>query len=193
MNVEDTSALIAIRHAPVEAAGLCYGRYEVRTIIDATEAAGTALPKLVDKGIHVMWSSPSNRCRGLARVLAGKLGAQLRVDERIAELHYGRWEGRPWSRVQSEEPNAYRCWLEDWQHSAPHGGESARDLARRVGMWLAEANRGCCSLSVTHAGVIRALYVLMRGVPWSAAMGLAVPYLDPLVFPLSPCSVVARR
>ena len=56
--------LVCFRHAPVEVAGLCYGRSEVSVQLDPKEACSEVDAVRYDR----VWSSPSLRCAEVARV-----------------------------------------------------------------------------------------------------------------------------
>ncbi|HEY0138799.1 MAG TPA: histidine phosphatase family protein, partial [Nannocystis sp.] len=86
------SLLWAIRHAPVQAVGLCYGRSDVETAIGHDTAAARVLaygPWSLDR----VWSSPSARCHEPAARIAAALAVPLVIDERLYELDFGAWEG----------------------------------------------------------------------------------------------------
>ena len=53
------------------------------------------------------------------------------------------------------------------------------------------ANEG--DVLVTHAGVIRALLVLVNGLSWPEAFEASVPFLEPVHFPLEPKCWSERR
>ncbi|MDP3538065.1 MAG: alpha-ribazole phosphatase family protein [Azonexus sp.] len=142
-----------VRHPkPVIEQGICYGRLDV-----AAENAGAVAERLITElppGLPV-WSSPLRRCRELAALLH----PAPRLDERLAEMNFGDWEGRNWDEVPRAELDA---WAADVAGFAPPGGESPLILQRRAldfvaGLELPEA------VLVTHAGVIRVLLAHWRG------------------------------
>jgi broad specificity phosphatase PhoE len=67
-------------------------------------------------------------------------------------------------------------WMQNWQTAAPPGGESTIALQTRVSACLGGLAEDPAVLCVTHAGVIRAAWVL-AGIGWTAAMGTPVDYL----------------
>ena len=52
-----------------------------------------------------------------------------KIDDRLAEMNFGDWEGRPWDSIPRLEIDA---WAADVAGYAPPGGESPRDLQRRA-------------------------------------------------------------
>lgn len=157
-------ALWLLRHAPVVApAGLCYGATDLEAEAEATLAAAQRIAPLLPAGITLR-SSPLRRCAALADAIVA-LRPELRVqhDDRLVEMNFGGWEGRPWSDIAREE---FEAWTGNFA-DAPAGlhGETVRAFMRRVAAahadWLAD---GGGALWVTHAGVLRAVQLLGQGV-----------------------------
>lgn len=168
--------LWAARHAETDAAGLCVGQHDVATLITHEQAAGIIrdqLPRIPD----VVHSSPLSRCRGPAALLAAAWGRPHRVDARLLEIDYGRWQGRTWTDIERDDADGFAHYMQHWQESPPPGGERLGDLERRVGSWHAELGDGG-HLLVAHAGVVRALRVLIAGADWTEAMRQGVPNLE---------------
>lgn len=171
--------LVVVRHAPVSAAGLCYGRTDVAVTVPAPRAARTIvdrLPWLPD----AIWTSPLARARDAARCLAEMLRTPLTIDERLRELDHGEWDGRSWEDIERTDGDRLAAWMADWIRGRPPGGESVADIERRVGAWLADLGPGPVAV-VAHAGVIRAMWVLLEGLSWSEAIEREVHHLEPVV------------
>ena len=154
-----------LRHAPVDAAaGLCYGATDLSCIAGRTEAVAAAIAPLLPADIAVH-SSPLQRCATLAAAVA-----QARpdlpppnLDPRLAEMNFGAWEGRPWDAIARTD---FDAWTADFaQARAGAHGESTSLFMARVGAawddWLRSKHD---ALWVTHAGVMRAVLLLQRGV-----------------------------
>jgi broad specificity phosphatase PhoE len=101
------------------------------------------------------WSSPALRAIQTAEALQ----LDSLVEPMLRECDYGRWSGRSFDEVQTQEPEAIVEWMRD-PEAAPHGGESIVSLIGRVAAWLETQNgiRGK-TVAVTHASVIRAAIV----------------------------------
>ncbi len=84
-----------------------------------------------------------------------------RVDERLTELTFGRWEGLTWPQVSAAEPDLAKARERDKWNFVPPGGESYAMLAQRLAPWLAETSGP--SIVVSHGGVARALMALLGG------------------------------
>lgn len=170
--------LFAARHARVAVDGLCYGRQEVETILGDEETAQAILDRLGDQRdrIDAVWTSPASRCRRPAERIAETLGVLAHVCAPLHELHYGEWEGRSWDALEREDGERLRRWMGSWQSEAPPGGETVDDLEGRVGEWLKASEPS--GLLVGHAGVIRALWVILRSASWEDAMAREIEHLE---------------
>jgi len=159
-----TRTLWLLRHAPVLAeAGLCYGAADIEADAEATLAAARRIAPQLPRGAALR-SSPLRRCAALAGAIAA-LRPELRLahDARLAEMDFGAWEGRPWSSIAREELDA---WTADFADArAGSHGESVRAFMARVGQAYDEWRAGeGDALWVAHAGVLRAVALLHRGV-----------------------------
>ncbi len=154
-----------LRHAPVEAApGICYGATDFAAHAEATQAVAMAVAPLLPADIALN-SSPLQRCRALANAVAA-LRPELtpfQFDARLAEMDFGAWEGCPWRTIPRAD---FDAWLADFEDArAGRSGDSTRLFMQRVGAaWDAWRASGRDALWVTHAGVIRAVWLLQGGV-----------------------------
>lgn len=175
--------LYTFRHAPVQATDLCYGHADVELRVSHEEAARRAVAEVRGIPLEVVWSSDLDRCAGPATRIAKALGVPLRVTPHLREIAMGEWESRAWSEIATSEPRAYRAFMEKWRSDAPPGGERLADFENRVRRWLREAEQGSTQLLVAHAGVVRALHVIIGGDDWTSAMNRAIPHLELALFP----------
>lgn len=106
---------------------------------------------------RVVLTSNLQRAASVGRVLAG-WGWQHRIDSRLNEMNFGRWDGLPWDRIGAD---AVDMWCSDFATHQPGGGESVAELLARCSAFLAEpqANAPCCI--VGHAGWIGAAQWLL--------------------------------
>ena len=158
-----------VRHAPVIAeAGLCYGATDLAAHHDDTLAAAVAVSAALGEPLAAgmsFVSSPLQRCAALAKAIAA-LRPDLpscRYDADLAEMDFGAWEGGPWQAIPRSE---FDAWMTDFADGRAGGtGESTRLFMQRVGTaWDAWRASGTDALWVTHAGVMRAVSLLRRGV-----------------------------
>jgi alpha-ribazole phosphatase len=174
-----TALLRCARHAPIALEQRCYGRLDVAPGEDARRSADQLARSLPVPAPRVFWTSPLRRCREVAEHLAALTGAELQVDDRLAEMDFGAWEGCSWEQIEQQYSDAYRAWLAAWRELSPPGGETVSSLERRVQSWLLErAGEIESAALVGHAGVIRALCVLGGSASWDDAFGRPVPYLE---------------
>jgi broad specificity phosphatase PhoE len=126
-------------------------------------------------GFRVL-SSPLAR----ARQTAARLGLDPEIDERLAEMAWGEWEGRSLAELRAALGQAMAANEARGLDFRPPGGESPREVQQRVRPLLAEiAESSRSAIAITHKGVIRAVFALaaeweMRGKPphrldWAAA------------------------
>lgn len=160
-----------IRHPrPLIAPGICYGALDVPA--EDPLALATALQAELPPGLP-LWSSPLQRCRGLAAALHG----QPLFDDRLQEMDFGAWEGRAWDEIPRAEIDA---WAADVGGYAPPGGESPQQLQQRVLAFIATLQVAEAVL-VTHAGVIRVLQAAQSGSSLEEALACRPAYGSRLV------------
>jgi probable phosphoglycerate mutase len=112
-------------------------------------------------------ASPLARARSSMELMREAIGldpTQFRVDARLAEMSFGRWEGLTFAEVQARDPAALAARKGDrWNFAAP-GGESYAQVLARVADWRAGVVGD--SVVAAHLGTGRALL---------AHLGLAPP------------------
>lgn len=76
-----------------------------------TAAMGRCIAALAgDTADLELWSSPLGRARETAAIVARVLGRDaeaIRHDARLAELDHGAWEGRSFTQIKGDEPEAW--------------------------------------------------------------------------------------
>lgn len=171
--------LTLYRHPSVSARGICYGRSDVRLAPRHAQQIAKAL-HAAPVARRVI-ASPSTRCRGLAEALcqARKLPPP-EYDERLLELDFGAWEGRPWTEIPRDESDP---WAEDPIRRAPPGGECFADLQSRV---VAALTGLSDVIVVTHAGPIRAAMIAAGTTDFAGAFSTAIPHAEPIALPSLP-------
>jgi probable phosphoglycerate mutase len=115
-------------------------------------------------------ASPLSRARETMERLRGALGldpTSYRVDDRLKELSFGRWEGLTWRELRKHDPGIAAQRQRDKWGLVPPGGESYAMLAERVAPALADFTRD--TVIVSHGGVARVLLAILCGVPRSQA------------------------
>ncbi len=129
---------------------------EVLAQYDDSEAIEGAVKIAGLERIERIYSSPLQRCSGLARDLQPLTAAtEIVYDERLKELNFGDWESLYWDDIFGMEGSAE--WFADYLNVAAPNGESFVDLYGRVESFFEMLReRDEAALVVTHSGVIRA-------------------------------------
>lgn len=150
--------LLLVRHAATGATrDFAFPADEPLDARGRNEAAQLSVPR----GYGVI-SSPALRCAQTAQAAGLTVD---RVEPALAESNFGTWAGRTLSKVADDDMAA---WMAD-PDATPHGGESLRAFARRVGDWLdGEAIAEGADAVITHGGVIKAAVVHALGAPLEA-------------------------
>jgi broad specificity phosphatase PhoE len=102
--------------------------------------------------------SPLRRARETMEILRAALGLDPNaydVDARLAEIAYGQWEGHTLPEIQALEPDVLKRRDRDKWDFRPPGGESYREVAKRVAEWYATVTRD--TVVVAHGGIARVL------------------------------------
>lgn len=152
--------LIILRHGPTawNAERRLQGSID-EPLSDAGRArvAGWRLPP--DARSYRWVASPKRRAWETARLL----GLDPTPEPRLVEMNWGEWEGRLLDDLRAGgllSAEHERMGLD----FRPPGGESPRDVQKRLKPWLAEvAAEGRATGAVAHNGVMRALYALATG------------------------------
>jgi len=106
-------------------------------------------------------SSPLVRAADTMAIVRGELGlpgAGFGLDERLAEMSFGRWEGLTWRDVGAAEAPLVRLRNRDRWNFRPPGGESYADILVRVAAWHASVAGD--TVVTAHGGIARAFMVL---------------------------------
>ncbi len=166
--------ILAARHPrPRVGARLCYGRTDVE-LAEPAEAGAAALIRAAQDPIERIVSSPLSRAHDVARHVARETGAPLHTDDRLMEMDFGAWEGLAWTAIPRAEIDA---WAADPLGYRPGGGENVEAVLRRVRRaWSGIASAAETTMVVTHAGPIRCLLHVARGVPIRDAIQASIGY-----------------
>jgi probable phosphoglycerate mutase len=111
-------------------------------------------------------SSPLLRARETMELLRSELGLDPKayaIDDRLAEISYGEWEGFTLPEIQARDPGVLQRRDRDKWDFRPPGGESYREVAERVAAWYATVRRD--TVLAAHGGVARALMANLHILP----------------------------
>lgn len=121
-------------------------------------------------------ASPLLRARQTMEIVRREMALApdaYRTDDRLAEIHYGHWEGQLWTELARIDPEGFAARQADpwgWQ---PTGGESYRMLSDRVALWLGGMQRD--AVVTSHGGVSRVLRGLVLRLGGTEIARLEVP------------------
>ena len=118
-------------------------------------------------------SSPLQRARAtmeLARAGLGLPPEGYRIDPRLTEICFGRWEGFTIAELQTRDPQGVVARAHDKWDFVPPGGESYKVVAARMREWYAGLERD--TVVAAHGGTARGLM---------ASLGIAKPAAAPLI------------
>ncbi len=108
--------------------------------------------------VDIVFSSPLKRCAEFALEFSQSKKIQFISDDKIAEIDFGDWDGKPYSELFKHRNSQAEQYLSDpWNNSIPNG-ESLKDFSNRVNTALIDIlskHKGKNILIVTHSGVIR--------------------------------------
>jgi alpha-ribazole phosphatase len=157
-----------LRHAEVPAGqGLCYGRLDLAADETATRYAAAVFDRALPHLPTAAWVSPRQRCRQMAQALQHPELHWQGEDPRLGEMDFGAWEGRPWDSLT---PADFAPWMDNFTHHRVGGsGDSVSAVLDRVRAALNDTVAHCergghtQALWVAHAGVARAVQVLLEG------------------------------
>lgn len=145
---------------PVKVQGLCLGHTDAPVQARKLRRLANQIQGFARKNRlpNMIYTSPLQRAAGVGRLLAQQ-GWQWQVTPALAEIHFGSWDGRPWSDISKEEIDA---WCADFAGFAPRGGESLQQLFARAKSWLDQLPPEPV-LAVGHAGWINAARLIANG------------------------------
>ncbi|MCX4572164.1 histidine phosphatase family protein [Streptomyces sp. NBC_01571] len=162
----DTTRSAVFGDGPLSEHGLCEAR-----------AVGATLPPY-----SPVVRAPSVRCA----LTADALGLDATAEPALRDFDYGNWRGRTVREVVQDDPYGYASRLTD-PDATPHGGESVRQLCRRVAHWLSSVPPFMDhALVITEPAVVRASLVHALSAPATAFWHFEVP-------PLSTVSLTLRE
>lgn len=128
--------------------------------------------RLASWPLAAVYASDLLRARQTAEAIAAPHGLELRLEPRLRERHYGRFEGYTYAEIERIDADAYRRWRgREPDFALPGGGETLRALQRRVDAALCELARrhpGETIAVVTHGGVLDCAFRIATGLALDA-------------------------
>lgn len=128
-------SLYLIRHGECEGAGTYIGRGSDVSLTDEGSRGIFQISRILkEQGVKadLILSSPMRRAVQSAQIICDTLQTGYKLIPGLEECDFGRWEGRTFDQIAATEGKKLEEWIGDPVHINPPGGESLRDLQKRV-------------------------------------------------------------
>jgi len=122
--------------------------------------------RLAGDGIAAIYSSPLQRTRESAAIVAARLGLPIVFRDELIELDFGEWTGKTFDEIRTDP--RWPPWNTRRSLSTIPGGETMREVQRRVVEAVLEIggkHPDEAVLVVSHGDVIRAALLFALGMP----------------------------
>lgn len=148
-----------MRHTKVvwDGAVVCYGNTDIDVRDTFEQEAEISKQRIAGLTFDKVYTSPLQRAAKLA-TYCGYPDAER--DERLKEMNFGEWEGRPWAEIIVDEETS--AFFDRYIYNPTPGGESQNDQFTRVRDFILEkkAEGLECILVFCHGGVINCVRAL---------------------------------
>jgi alpha-ribazole phosphatase len=165
--------ITVVRHTSVAVEpGICYGQSNVNVADSFAKEAEIVETELQKLHFNAVFSSPSQRCTKLAKYCGFNFPI---LDNRLMELNFGDWEMKAWNEI--DDPLLKR-WYADWINEKITNGESFAEQVERARSFLEEIKKTDYQhvILFTHAGIIRAMEIILDLCPIERAFEVKVDY-----------------
>jgi broad specificity phosphatase PhoE len=156
-----------LRHGEPTVFGRINGRLPGVGLSEKGRAEIAAIAEhLADGKIDAIYSSPLQRTRETAEILADRLGLPIGYRDDVIELDFGEWTGLTADEIRKDE--RWQLWSSCRSIAATPGGESWRQVQDRVVGALFDLHRlhpAGNLVVVSHGDVIRAGLLFALGMP----------------------------
>lgn len=115
-----------------------------------------------------IYCSPLGRAIDTAKYIRGSKRTAITIKDSLKEMGFGLWEGKENTELEELYPEQrYNFWYKPHLYE-PVDGETYQELIRRVSVVLNEIMNNTTAknvLIVTHAAVIKAMFIILKGIP----------------------------
>ena len=160
--------LILIRHA--EALGNITRRFQGQIDADITENGTRQLEKLGEKmkdtPIDIIYSSDLMRAQKTAQAVRGDRNIDIIIEKKLREIDGGDWEDVPFEDLPEKWSAEYDVWCHDPANHQMPGGESMRDVEKRMVEAIGEIvdqNKGKTVCITSHGTALKVFMTVARG------------------------------
>ena len=162
--------IIIIRHGETEwnKTGRFQGQSDV-PLSPEGHAQAALLGQHLDVGhADAFYASDLIRTMETAAPLAARLGLTVVPDPALRELHFGAWEGRFFSEIDTEDPETLKHFYRDPEHANIPDSEDFSVFQKRIAgrvRTIATEHRGERVIIVSHGAAIRILIADILAMP----------------------------
>jgi probable phosphoglycerate mutase len=170
MTTQATTILL-LRHAAHDAlnqvlcgrdTGICLSQHGRR------QAQGLA-ERLAKESLRAIYSSPVERARETAGIIAGRLGLPVVIDDGLTEIDFGDWAGRSFAALRDDP--LWARWNTERAVTRAPAGETMAEVQRRVVAAIGrirDAHTDGRVALVSHGDVIKAALMSCLSMPLDA-------------------------
>lgn len=173
--------LILIRHTRVHIEkGTCYGQSDI-SVADTFIREKDLIINNLDTSNAKIISSPLKRCTKLA----DHISKDYHTDKRIQEMNFGNWEMQKWDEIKDPRLD---IWMNNYIEYRCPNGESLLDMKTRISDFYLNIKQQNHQklIIITHGGVIRLFYHLIKGVELNKIFDIKVDFGEVHTFKISP-------
>ncbi len=188
--------ILLVRHGQSEANNLevFAGNYDIElTELGVKQAECVADFIAKNYKVDKVYASDLIRAFKTAKCIADKFGLEVTAEKNFREIAAGKWEAVKFDDISAEYPEDWHVWRNDNGNSRCTGGESVKELAKRVTVALervAIENEGKTIVIGTHATPVRAAKCVFDGytfdemndIPWASNASVSEFIYDNGVF-----------
>jgi len=168
----DFARLYLLRHGETENYNGVF-KYNGHNDVDVTEEGQRQLAAQAERlkalSLKAVYSSDLLRARKGAQAVADRHGLEVMPDERLREIHAGRWEGLSYEELDRRYPGeAEQLFGDIVNYRIPGGGENLLDVRKRAMEAVDEIthrHRGEEIAVVAHGGTNRIILSSALGLP----------------------------
>ena len=163
-----TQRILLLRHGETDESsrGLCYGKLDVPLSEKGRLQVEKAAQLLQQLRPDAIVSSPRTRAHDSANIVAKACKLAVEIDDEVAELDFGDFEGKLYEDVERDHPEFYARWMKSPTKVSFPNGESYAAMAKRVVtayQRLTQRTENNRILLVSHGGVNRIILAEILG------------------------------
>lgn len=161
--------LLLVRHGESQfnAEGRVQGQLDVPLSDVGRRQAAAVAERLAGQPLDAIFASPLSRALETAQVIAARHRLAVRTDDRLKEIHAGKFQGLTREEMAANFPEESRRWTAREPDFRIPGGETRRELAERGRAALEEIREsgGRHVAVVAHGGLLTATLKSLLGIP----------------------------